>query len=70
MKKLTVLLQIIGMLAVCPAYVVLEITHYAKEKSAVSADSSIKPITKTVSPEVSTVPASEPQSATFYLNAK
>ena len=31
MKKLIVLLQIVGLIAVCPVYVFLEITHYTSE---------------------------------------
>jgi hypothetical protein len=40
MKKLAVLLQIVGILAVCPMYVILEIKHSANEKSEVSSGSS------------------------------
>ena len=40
MKKLAALLQIVGILAVCPAYVILEIKHSANEKSEVSSGSS------------------------------
>ena len=45
MKKLAVLLQIIGLLAVCPMYVFLEIRHSGNEKSEAGSDSLIKPKT-------------------------
>jgi len=38
MKKLAVLLQIVGILAVCPMYVILEIKHSANDRSEVSSD--------------------------------
>jgi hypothetical protein len=66
MKKLAVLLQVIGLLAVCPLYVVLEITHGANEKSALS----IQPKTETMSPAPSTVPASKAKSTSYDSNMK
>jgi len=38
MKKLAVLLQIVGLLAVCPMYVFLEIRHSGNEKSEAGSD--------------------------------
>jgi hypothetical protein len=70
MKKLSVLLQIIALLAVCPAYVVLEITHATKQKSALCSGSGFKPKTEIMSTKVSTDPANKTQSTTVYSTRK
>jgi hypothetical protein len=54
MKKLAVLLQIVGLLAICPMYVILEIRHSTNEKSQVTSGSFIKPKTEIKSGKVST----------------
>jgi len=70
MKKLALLLQIIGLLAACPIYVVLEITHAANEKPELSSDSCIKPKTEIMSTKVSTVPANKTQSTPYHSITK
>jgi hypothetical protein len=66
MKKLAVLLQIIGLLAVCPIYVILEITHSTNVKSELSSVSLINPKTEIMSTKVSTVPANKTKSTHSY----
>ena len=70
MKKLTVLLQIVGLLAVCPAYVALEITHYTSENSNPGSGSSTKQKTEIMSAKDSKIPTDKTQSTSSYLNTK
>jgi hypothetical protein len=70
MKKLAILLQIIGLLAVCPIYVILEITHSTNEKSEVSSGSFVKPLTEIKSTKISTVPDKKTQSTPYYSITK
>lgn len=66
MKKLTVLLQIVALLAVCPVYVALEITHYTNGNSELSSGSFTKPKTEIMSPNDSKIPADKRQSTSSY----
>jgi hypothetical protein len=52
MKKLAVLLQIVGLLAVCPIYVILEIRHSGIEKSEINSGSSTKSNTEIMESKV------------------
>jgi len=70
MKKLTVLLQIVGLLAVCPVYVALEITHYTSENSNPGSGSSTKPKTEIMNSRDSKIPTDKTQSTSSYLNTK
>ena len=68
MKKLSVLLQIVGILAVCPIYVVLEIKHSANERSEVSS-APYRQITEIMKTGNSNVPGNKSQN-THYLITK
>ena len=70
MKKLTVLLQIVALLAVCPVYVALEITHYTSENSKPGSGSSTKPKTEVMYARDSKIPADKTQSTSSNLNTK
>jgi hypothetical protein len=66
MKKLAVLLQIVGILAVCPMYVILEIKHSANEKSEVSSDS-FRPKTEIMTTRNSNVPGNKSQNTPYPI---
>jgi len=66
MKKFIVLLQIVGLLAVCPMYVFLEITHYTGENSNHSSGSFTKPKTEIMSAGDFKIPVDKTQSTSSY----
>jgi hypothetical protein len=66
MKKLAVLLQIVGILAVCPAYVVLEIKHSVNERSEVSSGSA-RQVNGTMKTEISNAPANQSQNVPYPI---
>ena len=70
MKKLAVLLQIIGVLAVCPIYILLEITHSTNQNSVQNQESSIKQSVDVIKRRITTDPANDTQSATYFSNTK
>ena len=65
MKKLAVLLQIVGILAVCPTYVILEIKHSANEKSVSSG--SVRQTNGTMKTEISNAPGNQSQNAPYPI---
>jgi hypothetical protein len=70
MKKLAVLLQIIGLLALCPIYVILEITHSSNKNSEAGQDSSVRQKTEMMNSQLSKLPDNKTQNATYYSNTK
>ncbi len=69
MKKLAVLLQIVGLLAICPAYVALEITHSKNEKSDVNPES-VSPKTEIMKTRTSNVPGEQSEAPIIQLRNK
>jgi hypothetical protein len=70
MKKLTILLQIVGLLALCPLYVILEITHSPNENPEPGSGLLIKPKTGIMSARDSKIPQNKTQSTSSYSNTK
>jgi hypothetical protein len=68
MKKLAVLLQIVGLLAVCPMYVFLEIRHSRNEKSEEGSDSLIKPKTEIMNTRISNTPINKSEEIPYMIN--
>jgi len=67
MKKLAVLLQIVGLLAVCPMYVFLEIRHSGNEKSEAGSDSLIKPKTEVMNTRISNTPVNKSEDIPYMI---
>jgi hypothetical protein len=65
MKKLIVLLQIVALLAVCPMYVFLEITHAATESS--DAGLLIKPKTEIMDTQISNKPEIKTEDTPYMI---
>ena len=70
MKKLLLLLQITALVAICPAYVALEMTHAAKRISEKPAGSIITTKTENVNTQVSEASKNKIQSNTLDLLTK
>jgi hypothetical protein len=70
MKKLLLILQVIGLIAICPVYVALEMTHTANGISEKPASSFITIKTENLSTQVSSDAKNKIQGSTLEILIK